>query len=263
MKRTVRRLLAGFQRWMSTSEGGVAVLAYHLVGGGTDSPVDLPVDTFRRHLDEIVEHVPVVSLDTALERLDSRPSDPRTAVVLTFDDAYANFVDRVVPRLDAANLPATLYVPVGFVDGDAPAPLTGAEHLPAASWSALEDLRDHGRITLGSHSVTHRDLPRLPLDEIRRELTGSRDRLEDRLGIPVSHFCYPRGRVHGPSARLAGEIYATAAVGGGRRVRSGFDPSRLPRFPVRRDGPIPLSTAWTDEIWLEEWIAQRARRFLP
>lgn len=247
---------------MPKKTGGVAILAYHLVDAGTDSPVDLPADTFRRHLDELVQHVPVLPLGEALARLETPKTESRTAVVLTFDDAYGNFVDRVFPLLEAADVPATLYVPVGFVDGSSPPPLTGAEHLPPVSWSALEDLRDSGRITLGSHSVTHRDLPRLPEAEIREELTRSRDRLEDRLGVPVCHFCYPRGRVNRTSARLAGEVYSTAVTGGGRRVGPGFDPSRLPRFPIRRDTPERLSTLWTDAVWLEEWVADRVRRFL-
>ena len=49
-------------------------------------------------------------------------------------------------------------------------------------------------VTVGSHTVTHPILTRMPEEEVTRELFQSRQRLEEELGVPIRHFCYPNGR---------------------------------------------------------------------
>src|SRR5207245_147749 len=46
---------------------------------------------------------------------------------------------------------------------------------------------------IGSHSLTHPFLTRLPPAQAREEISASRKKLEDLFGRPVEHFCYPYG----------------------------------------------------------------------
>ena len=46
---------------------------------------------------------------------------------------------------------------------------------------------------IGSHTLTHPRLTRLPVSEAREEITASRKKLEDQFGVPIEHFCYPYG----------------------------------------------------------------------
>jgi peptidoglycan/xylan/chitin deacetylase (PgdA/CDA1 family) len=46
---------------------------------------------------------------------------------------------------------------------------------------------------IGSHTLTHPFLSRIPRDAARREILDSRKKLEDLFGRPVPHFCYPYG----------------------------------------------------------------------
>ncbi len=157
-------------------------------------------------------------------------------------------------------LPATLFVPVGFVAGEEPAPITGTGHLRAASWSELGALAEAG-VEIGSHSWSHAELPSLPDGRLRDELARSRARLEEELHRPVTSFCYPRA-IWSPrvESRVA-ETYTLATVAGGRRLtRRTLHPHRLPRVPVRRDGPASLRPLLAAPVWLEEWIADRVRR---
>jgi peptidoglycan/xylan/chitin deacetylase (PgdA/CDA1 family) len=50
---------------------------------------------------------------------------------------------------------------------------------------------------IGSHSFSHSDFHKLSTDEIKKEVLGSKNQLERRLGIKIEYFAYPRGRYTG------------------------------------------------------------------
>jgi peptidoglycan/xylan/chitin deacetylase (PgdA/CDA1 family) len=62
----------------------------------------------------------------------------------------------------------------------------------SCTWEQLREMAAAG-IEIGSHTVTHPILTRVPADRLRRELEESRGRLEDMLGRSVTSFCYPNG----------------------------------------------------------------------
>ena len=61
------------------------------------------------------------------------------------------------------------------------------------SWSELDHLAAHPLAAVGCHTLTHPRLSRVSRDEAARELTVSRTRLEERLGVNVRHLAYPYG----------------------------------------------------------------------
>jgi len=267
-----RKALRSLQPLVPDAPGGLVILLYHLVGAGTSSPVDVPRDLFRSQLEELRETARVVSLAQALDRLGaSDPDHPKTSgttaettVVVTFDDAYRNFISQALPILEELAIPVTLYIPAGFVDGTAPAPIAGTGDLPAASWKELRRAVRSGLVTPGSHTVTHRDLRRLGRQEARNEVTGSRHRLEQRLDAEVETFAYPRALAPGWLTETVRAAYRSAVVAGGVKVRAEgrrWDLHALPRHPIRRDGPRELAPLLRASVWLEEWVASRLRRF--
>ena len=181
-------------------------------------------------------------------------------VALTFDDAFRNFYDVVWPMLQEHRVPATLFVPTGFVDGTSPAPIGGVD-LPPCSWSQLRELAASDVVTIGSHTCTHPDLRSLNRDGLEAELRNSRARLEDELGVPVGSFCYPRALWNRRVEREVAEVYDLAVIGGGRRITaSNLNPHRLWRTSIRRDSPLPVEQWLTSPWWLEEAAADVVRR---
>jgi len=82
-------------------------------------------------------------------------------------------------------------------------------------WDGVEALARHPLATIGAHSVTHARLAQLDLDAALREMTESRAALEQRLGAPVRHFCYPVGDPTSAGQRefdLAAELGFASAV---------------------------------------------------
>jgi peptidoglycan/xylan/chitin deacetylase (PgdA/CDA1 family) len=61
------------------------------------------------------------------------------------------------------------------------------------TWPLLKDMRRDGFI-IGSHTRSHVSLPMEPADITAEELAGSKRALEEGLGEPIDHFCYPGGQ---------------------------------------------------------------------
>ena len=64
----------------------------------------------------------------------------------------------------------------------------------AMSWEDLRAVTEEG-VEIGCHTESHPIVSRLtdPID-LDREIRGAKQEMEERLGIPVRHFCYPNGR---------------------------------------------------------------------
>jgi peptidoglycan/xylan/chitin deacetylase (PgdA/CDA1 family) len=210
----------------------LTIVGWHRVdaapGGLSTTPEEL-----RRHLD-LLEDWRVLPLDEAVRRLHDRTL-PRRAVALTFDDGYASVGEVAWPLLRERGLPATLYAVSGFLDGTKAFPWDGADAPPLLSAGALRDLAADG-MAVGAHSVTHRWLPHLPPEEVRREVTGCKHALEDLLGRAVRSFAYPMGGWTKPvveAVRGAGYAHAVTVDRGRNAVRQ--DPLRLYRSFAPRD----------------------------
>jgi peptidoglycan/xylan/chitin deacetylase (PgdA/CDA1 family) len=156
----------------------------------------------------------VLDLHTALAALrGERPLPPR-AVVLTFDDAYVNFLEHALPVLRRYGFPAVVYAISGWLgtrmNWSQPDPHRARPLLMSAA--QLRELGVDG-ITVGSHGLSHTRLAGLPADALRRELADSRAALQDQLGAAVDHLCYPFGSFDASAvAQAAAAGYASATT---------------------------------------------------
>jgi peptidoglycan/xylan/chitin deacetylase (PgdA/CDA1 family) len=105
---------------------------------------------------------------------------------------------------------------------------------------AAEDvgkLVEGGLVAVGAHAISHPLLSALSADEQRREVGGSKARLEEILGRPVRSFSYPfgyRGSYTAESVRIVREAgFGCACANFTGVVARGADQFELPRFLVR------------------------------
>lgn len=132
--------------------------------------------------------------------------------------------------------------------GDAPPP-PHPDELPM-TWEEAGEIARMG-LTVGAHTLTHPALSDLHAEEARQEIAGSRRVLEERLGSPIRHFCYPYderirwGRSVPPSllrlVREAGYETASTVISGG--LHRSVDPLALPRLAVQN---------WSLDRFIEE-----------
>jgi peptidoglycan/xylan/chitin deacetylase (PgdA/CDA1 family) len=232
--------------------GDVVVLVYHRVGAG-EREIDLPTESFERHLAALGELGGARSLEDAL-------ADDQGGVVLTIDDGYRDFHDHVVPMLVEHEVPALLYLATGLVDG---------ERMPAAgeslTWGVIEDALSTGLVAIGSHTHSHADLSNASEEEADDEMRRSKELIEDRLQVPCRHFAYPWGVGSAAADGVARRIFETAALDSWRTNRRGrTDPYRLGRTPIlRSDGTGIFFRAKTRGLLDGEAFAYRVLRRGP
>lgn len=229
----VRRAALLTDRMVATRPG-VTVLIYHRVGGGTDSPVDLPAAQFRAQVEHLAAHHRVLSLDDATASLAA--GTPLNGVVITFDDGTTDVVDVAVPILAEAGLPSTLYL-VTSAPGAGLLPW-GA---PAASWAAVADAAAGGRFTVASHTHDHRLLHRTSAAEAAEQLDRSIDAITEHLGTAPAHFAYPKAVPGNRAARTAvAARFRSAALAGHGANRTARHLQHLRRVPVSRGDDLAM-----------------------
>ncbi len=65
----------------------------------------------------------------------------------------------------------------------------------AMSWDMLKELAQSPLVTIGTHTVNHLALAKLPVEDVKKEAALCRDKLSQRLHVDANHFCYPYGDV--------------------------------------------------------------------
>lgn len=196
----------GFGEWFGTRQD--AILVYHQIGEpppeffGQISP-----ERFDADLSYLTSEYEVVPLDEVTTRSE------RPRVALTFDDGLASFHGTVLPLLRKFDVPATVFVTPALL-GDRNRELARNAHSIdydgriTLTEDEVFDLVDEPLVTIGSHSLTHRNLADVGcVETLRREIVASRDRLEHRFGVDVTAFSYPYGEVTDTARALVESNY--------------------------------------------------------
>ncbi|PLX73138.1 MAG: polysaccharide deacetylase [Azoarcus sp.] len=216
----------------------INILMYHQVGDF--APMKAHQSTYCNHRRFAAQMAwlsrfgyTVLSMDQVLSCLrGDRPTPPR-AVALTFDDGYENFYEYAFPVLQRYGFPAMVYLiadllgqPSSWFAAD------GRDTPPLMIAARILQLRKAG-IDFGSHSATHKKLAKCEDQRIMEEVTRSKAKLEDLLGEPVRHFCYPYGS-HDLRAvnAVAAAGYLTATTCVRAPATPTDDPLSLPRKAI-------------------------------
>jgi peptidoglycan/xylan/chitin deacetylase (PgdA/CDA1 family) len=216
----------------------IPILYYHEIGRTPSKHVVSP-EQFEAQLDWLgAAGFTALSMDDVVAVYEGERPPPVRSVVLSFDDGRAGVRDFAAPALARRGLPAILYLVTGWLDGE---PMPDLERYSEfVTWSDLEALQQAG-FTLGSHSVSHRNLKRIDPSEVASEVFASRRRLEEKLGRPVLHFSFPYGRRTRAVTRVVRAAGYRTAVVTGDRHNGRF--ARLHRlYRVRADGRHSLET---------------------
>jgi peptidoglycan/xylan/chitin deacetylase (PgdA/CDA1 family) len=96
------------------------------------------------------------------------------------------------------------------------------------SWEEIASL-DPGIITIGSHTSNHPILTSLDPRDAATEISESARWLEQRLGRPIEHFCYPGGAANDQVVEMARGRYRTAVSTRPGLLAPGDDPHTLKR----------------------------------
>ena len=214
-------------------------LMYHSVSavGGPLRDLAVPPERLAEQLAALGDAgYRLVGLTEALDRLAAGSTERMVAV--TFDDGYRDFLTAGVPALQAAGAGATLYASVGHLGGHAGwLGRWAGDFGPMLTWADLAEVTAAG-IEIGNHSLIHHPLDVLTPAQLREEVAGSHDQLEQRLQRKVRSFAYPHGYNSGLVRRVVEQSGHDNATEVGRRPHTRAER----RFAVPRFQPTPDHT---------------------
>jgi peptidoglycan/xylan/chitin deacetylase (PgdA/CDA1 family)/GT2 family glycosyltransferase len=190
------------------------ILMYHSVGplpAGFDTFLNIPAGMFEKQLRWLARKgfTPIHLSDWIAYRRQGKPL-PAKPIVLTFDDAYRDTAEFAFPLLRKYGFKGTLFVVTNHIGGtnkwDLP---LGISEQPLMTAEEIRHWAANG-VEIGSHSQSHPDMRNCTLEQVRDEMTRSRDCLQQLLGTPVRTFAYPYGYFDERASAAASTIYDAA-----------------------------------------------------
>jgi peptidoglycan/xylan/chitin deacetylase (PgdA/CDA1 family) len=179
----------------------VVVFGWHRFVDKVRRPdTEITPQDFEKQMQELKDRgISVIGMQDFLAWRRSEKNIPPHCAVLTFDDGWKSQYEVGWPILKKFGYPVTLFI---YTEGVRGGHFGGGE---AMTWEMLADMRDAGA-DIEAHSATHQDL-RKPYDKVAKkrlsppeydqwlqnEIVGSKQLLEQRLGIKVNCFAVPYG----------------------------------------------------------------------
>lgn len=237
-----------------------AILTYHSLDP-SGSPISVHPDAFRRHAEWLGSgEVRVCGVRELL-------ASAEPGIAVTFDDAFVSFRDLAWPLLRERGVPVTVFVPTDHAGRTNRWPdetYAGIPELPLLDWDSLAALAAEG-VTLGAHTKSHRDLRTLDDGELREELEGCAERIEEITRRPEV-LAYPYGFADARVADAAREVYAFACTDELRAIHDDEDRHLLPRldaFYFQRPGLLERFGSWPFRAYVKvRVLGRRVRRRL-
>jgi peptidoglycan/xylan/chitin deacetylase (PgdA/CDA1 family) len=206
-----------------------------------------------------------ISADELIEILRHGAEPPRGAVWLSFDDGFKELLEAVLPVARELQIPITIFIPSGIVEGAGLFPwlqrercadaggIDGAAQNEIRDSMSLADIKEivrYPEITLGSHTVGHTLTTGLSDREAHFEFGESKRELESWTGKAVASFAYPEGRFDGRESRfLAEHGYELAATTEAAFVTRESDAYLVPRFHVGDNISFPEALCNMVGVW--------------
>ncbi len=132
----------------------------------------------------------------ALEGTEQLPEKP---IILTFDDGYRDTFTYAYPLLVKRHFSGSLFIFTQAIG--APDYLT---------WDQVQQMQQSGIFEIGSHTLSHADLPTLSEKDMMREIRESKKIIASKLGAEIDFFCYPYGHY---TKKIAEEVKKAGYLG--------------------------------------------------
>jgi peptidoglycan/xylan/chitin deacetylase (PgdA/CDA1 family) len=186
----------------------VIIFCYHRLVDKIRYPgTEITPAAFEAQMKELKDRgITVISLQDLLAWKRGEKNIPPRCAVVTFDDGWKSQYEVAWPIMKKYGYPFTMFI---YTEGVRGGSLGGGE---AITWEQLADMRDNG-VDIEGHSATHQDLreghtitlisggkrsrtkvtgPQYE-EWMQNEVVGSKQLLEQRLGIKVNCFAVPFG----------------------------------------------------------------------
>lgn len=235
----------------------ITIVVYHSISNVPDDYTISPA-AFYRQIQFIRSNFSIIRLHEIEDVIKDDQQSSRQ-VVITFDDAYRDFLEYAHPALENFGVPSTVFVPTGFVGrfNEWDFPYRQYRRRRVMNGTELQVLCKKGLVDLGSHTVDHRRMTELQEDQMVYQAAESKRTLEDLLSTPVTMFAYPYGQLDDFSAltsRILSETgYKIAVTAHWGTRNSPTDLLRLCRISLRETDSNATVRAKIEGLY--NWVA--------
>ncbi len=206
------------------------VLTYHSISEA-DGPTSISPADFAMQMQALADSgYRSWRLGDFIDWHDGKQDDGKQ-VLITFDDAFADFGSVAAPILDRHGFSALVFVPTARLGGAEEWKGGNRTPRPLMDWNTIRALAKDG-IEFGGHSRTHADLTALDPAACEEEVAGCAEDLATQLGQPVESFAAPYGRVTPDVVAIIARHYRAAFGTRLAQVRRDHDRFDLPRIEM-------------------------------
>ena len=217
----------------------VIVLCYHRFEDKPKDSLAIKPSDFEAQMQSLKDNgITVIPMADFLAWRRGEKSIPAKSAVVSIDDGYISGYAVAWPILKKFGYPFTMFIYTDYVKGG---PKSGGQSI---TWEQLGEMRDAG-VDIQSHTVSHSSLNarKGKTDEqylawLKNEISGSKELLEQHLGIQIKAIAYPYG-LHNDTVREAVKQagYEAAFTVYGQRVGYGADPTMIGRYAIESTKP--------------------------
>jgi peptidoglycan/xylan/chitin deacetylase (PgdA/CDA1 family) len=179
----------------------VLIFGYHRFVTKVHRPdTEITPEDFEKQMQQLKDNgITVIGMQDLLAWRRGEKNIPPRAAVITFDDGWKSQYEVAWPILKKLGYTHTMFI---YTEGVRGGHFSGGESI---TWDQLGEMRDAG-VDIEAHSATHQDL-RKAYDKVTKkklnpqeyeqwlqnEIVGSKQLLEQKLGIKVNCFAVPFG----------------------------------------------------------------------
>lgn len=189
----------------------IPIISYHAIGD-FESPLFLHPQAFEAQLSSLVKSgFRSISFSELINYLKNDAFLPDNAIILSFDDGYANFSKIAWPVLQAWGFGATVFLVTDYCGSNNhwPSQPTSVPKLPLLTWEQIEALANSG-CEFGAHTRSHPVLPLLSIEKARDEISTCKLHIEAHIGEKVRVFAYPYGAMNEAVKKIVMDHYEGA-----------------------------------------------------
>jgi peptidoglycan/xylan/chitin deacetylase (PgdA/CDA1 family) len=231
----------------------VIIFGYHRFVNKVKRPdTEITPAAFEAQMKELKDkQISVIGMQDFLAWKRGEKNIPAHSAIITIDDGYKSGFEVAWPILKKFGYPVTMFI---YTEGIKPGRYSGGESM---SWEQLAEMRDAG-VDVQAHSVTHQDLRKPPYDRLAKrripqseyeswlenEVAGSKQTIEQRLGVKVNCFAVPYGFYNEHVKEVAMKAgYEALFTVYGQKLTYGSPTDSLGRYMIEANKPKVFADA--------------------
>ncbi len=231
----------------------VIVFGYHRFVNKVRRPdTEITPAAFEAQMKELQDkQISVIKMQDFLAWKRGEKNIPPHSAIITFDDGWKSQYEVAWPILKKYGYPLTLFI---YTEGIKPGKYSGGESM---GWEQLAEMRDAG-IDIQAHSLTHQDLRKPPYDRFTKrrlpqseyeswmenEVAGSKQIIEQKLGVKVNCFAVPYGYYNEHVKEIARKAgYEALFTVYGQKLTFGSPLDSLGRYMIEGNKPKVFAEA--------------------